>query len=182
MEKTGSQDAGSQADRRGADRQKVGVLGAGTMGSGIAITVARAGHPVVIRDVSKGRVEAGLAAVRKFLDRGGERGRLSEEQRDAAVSGISGATELEALADCDVVIEAIFEDETLKAETFGQLDSICGPETLFHTNTSTLSVTAIAAGSGDPEGAGGTPHPHHPPHEGLGGGGWGRRTSHEAPP
>jgi 3-hydroxybutyryl-CoA dehydrogenase len=151
VEKTGSQDAGSQEDRRGVDRQKVGVLGAGTMGSGIAITVARVGHPVVIRDVSQDRVEAGLASVRKFLDRGVERGRMSEEQRDTAVSGMSGTTELEALADCDVVIEAIFEDEALKAETFGKLDSICSPETLFHTNTSTLSVTAIAAGSAHPE-------------------------------
>src|SRR5215210_2932009 len=151
VEKTGSQDAGSHEDRRGVDRQKVGVLGAGTMGSGIAITVARVGHPVVIRDVSEDRVEVGLASVRKFLDRGVERGRMSEEQRDTAVSGMSGTTELEALADCDVVIEAIFEDEALKAETFGKLDSICSPETIFHTNTSTLSVTAIAAGSAHPE-------------------------------
>jgi 3-hydroxybutyryl-CoA dehydrogenase len=85
VEKTGSQDAGSQEGRREVDRQKVGVLGAGTMGSGISITVARVGHPVVIRDVSQDRVEAGLASVRKFLDRGVERGRMSEEQRDTAV-------------------------------------------------------------------------------------------------
>ena len=121
------------------------------MGVGIAITVARAGHPVVLRDISEDRVEGGLASVRKFLDRGVERGKLSAERRDAAVCGLSGTTELEALADCEVVIEAIFEDEALKAETFGQLDEICGPETLFHTNTSTLSVTAIAAGSAHPE-------------------------------
>ena len=130
--------------------QKVGVLGAGTMGSGIAVTVARAGHPVVVRDVSQDRVEGGLASARKFLDRGVERGKLSAERRDAAVEGLSGTTELEALSDCGVVIEAIFEDEALKAETFGKLDEICGPETLFHTNTSTLSVTAIAAGSKHP--------------------------------
>ena len=130
--------------------QKVGVLGAGTMASGIAVTVARAGHPVVVRDVSQDRVEGGLASARKFLDRGVERGKLSAERRDAAVEGLSGTTELEALSDCGVVIEAIFEDEALKAETFGKLDEICGPETLFHTNTSTLSVTAIAAGSKHP--------------------------------
>ena len=130
--------------------QKVGVLGAGTMGSGIAVTVARAGHPVVVRDVSQDRVEGGLASARKFLDRGVERGKLSAERRDAAVEGLSGTTELEALSDCGVVIEAIFEDEALKAETFGKLDEICGQETLFHTNTSTLSVTAIAAGSKHP--------------------------------
>lgn len=135
----------------GVQRQKVGVLGAGTMGSGIAITVARAGHPVVVRDISQERVEGGLESIRKFLDRGVERGKLGAEKRDAAVSGLSGTTELEALADCDVVIEAIFEDESLKAETFGLLDEICGPEVLFHTNTSTLSVTGIAAGSKHPE-------------------------------
>jgi 3-hydroxybutyryl-CoA dehydrogenase len=121
------------------------------MGSGIAVTVARAGHSVVVRDISEDRVERGLASVRKFLDSSVERGKLSAERRDAAVSAVSGTTELEALADCDVVIEAVFEDEALKAETFGRLDEICGPDTLFHTNTSTLSVTAIAAGSARPE-------------------------------
>lgn len=180
MEKTGSQDAGSHEDRRGVDRQKVGVLGAGTMGSGIAITVARVGHPVVIRDVSQDRVEAGLASVRKFLDRGVERGRMSEEQRDTAVSGMSGTTELEALADCDVVIEAIFEDEALKAETFGKLDSICSPETLFHTNTSTLSVTAIAAGSAHPERVVGTHYANPAPMVDLVEVARGRLTSDEA--
>lgn len=133
------------------ERLTVGVLGAGTMGSGIAITVARARHEVIMRDVSQDRVEGGLAQVKKFLDRSVERGRLSAERRDEAVSNTSGTTELEALAGCDVVIEAIFEDEALKAEAFGQLDEICGPETLFHTNTSTLSVTGIAAGSTHPE-------------------------------
>ena len=72
----------------GSGRQRVGVLGAGTMGVGIAITVARAGHPVVVRDISEDRVEGGLASVRKFLDRGVERGKLSAERRDAAVSGL----------------------------------------------------------------------------------------------
>lgn len=136
---------------RGTGRLRVGVLGAGTMGSGIAITVARAGHEVIVRDISQERVEGGLAQVEKFLDHSVEKGRLSAERRDEAVSSTSGTTEIEALAGCDVVIEAIFEDEALKAETFGELDEICGPETLFHTNTSTLSVTGIAAGSRHPE-------------------------------
>ncbi len=133
------------------DGLRVGVLGAGTMGAGIAITVVRAGHEVIVRDVSGEKVEAGLASVRKFLDRSVERGKLSAEGRDAAFANLSGTTELEDLAGCDIVIEAIFEDEKLKAETFGLLDSICGPYTLFHTNTSTLSVTGIAAGSARPE-------------------------------
>ena len=148
---TGSREVRSAGGARDKDRLKVGVLGAGTMGSGIAITVARAGHEVVVRDVSRERVEGGLAQVRKFLDRSVERGRLDGGRRDEALASTSGATELEALAGCDVVIEAIFEDEALKAETFGQLDELCGPEALFHTNTSTLSVTGIAAGSAHPE-------------------------------
>jgi 3-hydroxybutyryl-CoA dehydrogenase len=148
---TGSRETQLAESARDKDRPRVGILGAGTMGSGIAITVARAGHEVVVRDISQERVEGGLARVKQFLDRSVERGRLDAERRDEALASTSGTTEIEALAGCDVVIEAIFEDEALKAETFGQLDEICGPEALFHTNTSTLSVTGIAAGSTRPE-------------------------------
>jgi 3-hydroxybutyryl-CoA dehydrogenase len=148
---TGSRETQPAESARDKDRLRVGILGAGTMGSGIAITVARAGHEVVVRDISQERVEDGLARVKQFLDRSVERGRLDAERRDEALASTSGTTEIEALAGCDVVIEAIFEDEALKAETFGQLDEICGPEALFHTNTSTLSVTGIAAGSTHPE-------------------------------
>lgn len=150
MSETAGQQRAKGAEE-GTNLQKVGVLGAGTMGSGIVITVARAGHSVVVREVSEDRVENGLASVQKFFDGSVERGKLSAEVRDGAVARVSGTTDLEALNDCDVVIEAIFEDEGLKAETFGELDEICGPDTLFHTNTSTLSVTAIAAGSAHPE-------------------------------
>jgi 3-hydroxybutyryl-CoA dehydrogenase len=148
---TGSRETQPAGGAQDKDQLRVGVLGAGTMGSGIAITVARAGHEVVVRDVSQDRVEGGLAQVKQFLDRSVEKGRLDAERRDKALASTSGTTEIEALAGCGVVIEAIFEDEALKAETFGQLDEICGPEALFHTNTSTLSVTGIAAGSTHPE-------------------------------
>jgi 3-hydroxybutyryl-CoA dehydrogenase len=148
---TGSQETQPAGSARDKNRLRVGVLGAGTMGSGIAITVARAGHEVVVRDISQEQVEGGIAQVKRFLDRSVEKGRLDAERRDEALASTSGTTEIEVLTGCDVVIEAIFEDETLKAETFGQLDEICGPEALFHTNTSTLSVTGIAAGSAHPE-------------------------------
>jgi 3-hydroxybutyryl-CoA dehydrogenase len=148
---TGSQETQPAGSARDKNRLRVGVLGVGTMGSGIAITVARAGHEVVVRDISQEQVEGGIAQVKRFLDRSVEKGRLDAERRDQALASTSGTTEIEALTGCDVVIEAIFEDETLKAETFGQLDEICGPEALFHTNTSTLSVTGIAAGSAHPE-------------------------------
>jgi 3-hydroxybutyryl-CoA dehydrogenase len=125
----------------------VGVLGGGTMGSGIAIVACRAGHRTVLRDVDEERVAAGLARVTAFLDNSVRLGKLSEQQRDLAVANLSGTTTLDGLADADVVVEAIFEDTALKARTFAELDDICRPDTLFHTNTSTLSVTAIAAGS-----------------------------------
>lgn len=129
----------------------VGVLGAGTMGTGIATVMARAGHATIVRDVDDDRVARGLDGVRKFFDRSVELGKLDAGARDAAVAGLSGTTRLEDLAGCDVVVEAIFEDTALKAETFGALDEICRPDALFHTNTSTLSATAIAAGSRHPE-------------------------------
>lgn len=129
----------------------VGVLGAGTMGAGIATVMARAGNATIVRDVDDERVARGLAGVRRFFDRGVELGKVDAATRDAAVAGLTGTTRLEDLSACDVVVEAIFEDGALKAETFGALDEICRPDTLFHTNTSTLSVTAIAAGSRHPE-------------------------------
>jgi 3-hydroxybutyryl-CoA dehydrogenase len=129
----------------------VGVLGAGTMGVGISIVLARAGHPVVVRDVAEPAVERGLEQIAKFLRRSVEVGKMTPEACDAALADVEGTTDLKALEGCDVVVEAIFEDTALKARTFGELDSICSPDTLFHTNSSTLSVTAIAAGSDHPE-------------------------------
>lgn len=135
----------------GRGSELVGVLGAGTMGAGIAITVARAGHATMMVDVDASRLADGLERARSFLDKSVELGKLEAARRDDAVAGLAGGTELEALAGCDVVVEAIYEDLALKAETFGRLDEICRPDTLFHTNTSTLSVTGIAAGSKRPE-------------------------------
>lgn len=131
--------------------QTVGVVGAGTMGAGIAITVARAGHRTIVVDVGEERLQDGLDRVNRFLDRSVELGKLDPERRNGALAGLSGATALEALSECDVVIEAVYEDLALKAETFGRLSGICRPDAVFHTNTSTLSVTAIAAGSKWPE-------------------------------
>jgi 3-hydroxybutyryl-CoA dehydrogenase len=134
-----------------ARKLKVGILGAGTMGAGIAVTVARAGHAVCLRDLDDARVESGLHTFRAFLDQSVQRGKLAGSVRDTAVENTTGTTRLGDLADCDVVIEAVLEDLDLKARIFGELDEICGADTLFHTNTSTLSVTRIAAGSRRPE-------------------------------
>jgi 3-hydroxybutyryl-CoA dehydrogenase len=125
------------------------------MGAGIAVAIAGAGHRVVLRDVDEKRVDAGLDTVRSFLDRGVARNRLTPGQRDRTLGLVSGTVDLEQLAPCEVVVEAIFEDVALKADLFGALDDIC-PQALLHTNTSTLSVTSIAAGSSHPERALGT--------------------------
>jgi 3-hydroxybutyryl-CoA dehydrogenase len=121
------------------------------MGVGIAVVMARGGHEVVVRDVDDDRVAGGLEQIARFFDKSVQIGKLDAAERDTFLERVSGTSRLSDLEACDVVVEAIFEDVELKAATFGELDSICPPETLFHTNTSTLSVTAIAAGSKYPE-------------------------------
>lgn len=131
--------------------KSVAVLGAGTMGSGIATVATRAGHRTVVHDLDDERVERGLATVRGFLVKSVALGRLTEEQGAAASAGLRGTTDLKDLADSDIVVEAIYEDLAAKQALFGELDAIVSERTLFHTNTSTLPVTAIASGSRLPE-------------------------------
>lgn len=131
--------------------QVVAVVGAGTMGSGIAIVVARSGHRTILHDVDDARVEAGLAAVRDFFGRSVKLGKLTDADADAAIGRLEGSTDLAELAPASVVIEAVFEDLGLKKELFARLDSVVSEQTLLHTNTSTLSVTGIASGSRLPE-------------------------------
>ena len=130
---------------------RVAVIGAGTMGSGIATVMARAGHTTVLFDVNPEGLERGLSTVRGFFARSAKLGKMTAEEEQAAVGRLTGTGDLRDLADVDVVVEAIFEDLAAKKELFGELDGIVGPATLFHTNTSTLSVTGIASGSRLPE-------------------------------
>jgi 3-hydroxybutyryl-CoA dehydrogenase len=129
----------------------VAVLGAGTMGSGIATVAVRGGYRTIIHDLDDDRVARGLATVRGFLGKSVQLGKLSEADGAAAADRVEGTTDLKALAGAGVVIEAIYENLAAKQELFGELDAIVGKDTLFHTNTSTLSVTALAAGSSVPE-------------------------------
>lgn len=133
------------------DRKTVAVLGAGTMGSGIAIVMARAGHRTLLFDIDETNLQRGIQSVHGFFDNSVKKGKLSEEEARAAKSTLEGTTQLTDLAACDVVVEAVFEDLALKKETFGRLDDIVSERTLFHTNTSTLSVTGIGSGSRHPE-------------------------------
>lgn len=134
-----------------SQERTVAVLGAGTMGSGIATVTVRAGYRTLIHDLDDARVARGVDTVRGFLAKSAKLGKLTEEQAAAASARIEGTTELKDLAGAGVVIEAIYEDLAAKRDLFGRLDGIVGKDTLFHTNTSTLSVTGIAAGSTLPE-------------------------------
>ncbi|MEV0178971.1 3-hydroxyacyl-CoA dehydrogenase family protein [Streptomyces sp. NPDC050625] len=133
------------------ERKTVAVLGAGTMGSGIATVMARAGHRTILFDVNEANLERGLGTVRSFFDRSVSLGKLAAADAEAAKAKLVGATDLKELAASDVLVEAVFEDLSLKKDLFGQLDDIVAETTLFHTNTSTLSVTGIASGSRRPE-------------------------------
>jgi 3-hydroxybutyryl-CoA dehydrogenase len=123
---------------------KVGVVGCGTMGSGICEVVARAGVPVAFVEISPERVEAGLARIRTSLDRAVDRGKMDPADRDELLSRITGDTSYDAIADADLVVEAVPEVLAMKQETFADLDRVCKPETIFATNTSSLPVIDLA--------------------------------------
>jgi 3-hydroxybutyryl-CoA dehydrogenase len=130
--------------------RRVGVLGAGTMGVGIAVVLLRAGHHVVMRDTTDERVQTGIDGVTRFLDRSVELGKLDEATHRDAIAALAGTTDATELADREFIIEAIFEDTETKADAFAELEALCSSDTLFHTNTSTLSVSAIAGRMRDP--------------------------------
>ena len=130
--------------------RKVGVVGAGTMGNGIAQVFAMAGYDVVLNDIDQKFLDKGLAAVKKSLGRLVEKAKLTQDAADAVLARIKPSPDVAALKDCGLVVEAATENLKLKCELFGKLDSLCGPETLLATNTSTISVTAIAAATKRP--------------------------------
>ena len=121
------------------------------MGTGIAITTLLPGHHVTLVDLHPEPLARGLAHIERFLRRSVELGKLNAAAADDALARLGSATDLKAAEGSDVVIEAVFEDVEVKRDLFSRLDDVCGPDTLFHTNTSTLSVTAIASGSRHPE-------------------------------
>lgn len=127
------------------DISKVGVVGCGLMGSGIAEVAAKSGFDVRVREVNDDFLEAGRKRIRKSLDRAVEKEKLSAEDRDAAWDRLSFTTEVSDLADCDIVIEAIVEELEAKNALFGALDELCGEGTIFASNTSSLAITDMAA-------------------------------------
>lgn len=130
---------------------KIGVVGFGQMGCGIAQVAAAAGCEVIVRDVDQAALDRGHAKIESVLARAVEKGRLSAEDKAATQGRITGTTELGPLADCQLVIEAIVENLEAKCGLWKELDGICPPETIFASNTSSLSVTAQAAATSRPE-------------------------------
>src|SRR5882762_3505018 len=128
----------------------IGVIGAGTMGNGIAQVAARAGYGVVMRDVQEDFLQRGRANVNKSLSRDVEKARLSEEEKQLIIGRIRTTTELESLRDASIVIEAITEDFGAKAGVFKSLDQITGPDTILASNTSSISITKLGAGTRRP--------------------------------
>lgn len=131
--------------------QRISVLGAGTMGHGIAHVAAQAGFRTTLYDIEQHLVDRGCARVEANLDKGVARGKVTEEARAAALGNLSGTTDLEVAADADLVIEAIPERLDLKRQVFGELDSKAPAECIFASNTSSLSIAEIAAATGRPE-------------------------------
>ena len=129
----------------------MGVVGCGLMGSGIAEVAAKSGFDVLVREVDQGAVEGGRKRITKSLDRAVEKGKASAEDRDATLGRIQFTTEVEALSDRDIVIEAIIEELAAKNELFRTLDPLCPEPTLFATNTSSLTVTDMAAAVNRPD-------------------------------
>jgi 3-hydroxybutyryl-CoA dehydrogenase len=130
---------------------RVGVLGGGLMGSGIAQVSALAGCNTVMREVSDGLCEKALASIRKSLEKGIEKGKVTPEARDSALANLTCTTEVARLSESEIVIEAVSEDLDLKNTLWKELNSVCPPETIFASNTSSLTIAAMAAACGRPD-------------------------------
>jgi 3-hydroxybutyryl-CoA dehydrogenase len=134
-----------------AEIEKVGVLGCGLMGHGITQVAAEAGYEVVVREVDEATLAKGIGRIEKQLARAVEKGRSSQEDADAVRARISGTTDYAALANCDLVLEAITEDLALKLEMWKTVDGLAKPDAFFATNTSSLAVISQAAATSRPE-------------------------------
>ena len=131
--------------------RRVGVLGGGLMGSGIAQVAAQAGFTTVLREVSETICQRARGGIEKTLAKGIEKGKVTAEQRDAAMGRLSFTTEVAALRDCDIVIEAVIEDLDVKNGMWKELDALCPQHTIFASNTSSLTIAAMAAATARPD-------------------------------
>ncbi|MGE5832892.1 MAG: 3-hydroxyacyl-CoA dehydrogenase family protein [Acidobacteriota bacterium] len=133
----------------------VGVLGCGLMGAGIAQVSAASGYKTIVREVNQGLLDKGLGRIRKFLDDGVAKGKVTTEQRDGTLGNLSGATDFGALASCDLIVEAIIENIDDKSAAYTALESVVGAHTILASNTSSLCITELAAKTKRPDRFGG---------------------------
>ena len=131
--------------------QRVGIVGCGLMGRGIAEICSRAGIPVTVREINQELLDKGLGAVRVSLAKSLEKRRIDAEEHDRAISNLSGTVDLADLAGSDLIVEAIVEDLETKRELFVSLDDIVGEDTIFASNTSSLTLTQFAASTSRPD-------------------------------
>src|SRR5437588_3496210 len=129
----------------------VGVLGAGTMSNGIAHVFAKSGYKVILCDVEQRFLDRGLATIKKNLEREVAKAKITSEQRDSALKSIHPVTDRQQLAACDYIVEAVSEKREIKTQVFRELDKICRPEVILSSNTSSISITKIAALTQRPE-------------------------------
>jgi 3-hydroxybutyryl-CoA dehydrogenase len=135
---------------------RLAVIGAGLMGSGIAQVAAAAGWEVTLRDLDDAAVQRGLSGIRKSLEKFASKGAIASEDVEAALGRITPTTDLEAAADADIVVEAVFERLDIKQDVFRELDRVCKADAVLATNTSAIPVTQIAAATSRPESVVGT--------------------------
>jgi 3-hydroxybutyryl-CoA dehydrogenase len=131
--------------------RKIGVVGAGTMGNGIAQVAALIGCDVIMRDIEDSFVDRGMKSIDKFLAKSVEKGKLAADEKTKIMGRIKGTTKLADLKDVDYVVEAVIEDLALKKSVFKELDALCRPEVILATNTSSMSITEIAAATKRPD-------------------------------
>ncbi len=131
--------------------ERVGVLGCGLMGSGIAQVSAAAGYKTIVREVEQPLVDKGLGRIRKFLADGVEKGKVTPDSRDTTLANLAATTSLEELKDCDLVIEAIIESVEEKAKAYAALDAVLGDHAIICSNTSSLCITELAAKTKRPD-------------------------------
>jgi len=131
--------------------KKIGVVGAGTMGNGIAQISSQIGCDVVMMDIEMRFIEGGMTSIDKFLSKSVEKGKMTAEEKDAVIGRIKGTTDMADLKDVDFVIEAVIEDVELKKRVFRNLDELVRPEVILATNTSSMSITEIAASTSRPD-------------------------------
>jgi 3-hydroxybutyryl-CoA dehydrogenase len=135
--------------------QSVGVLGCGLMGAGIAQVCAQSGYRTVVREVNQVVLDKGLGRVRRFLEEGVQKGKVTPETRDSTLANLSGTTAVDALAGCDLVIEAIVENLEAKRQAYAAVEGVVGDPTLIVSNTSSLCITELAASTTRPDRFGG---------------------------